>query len=381
MSETAADTAATAAAQDIAAAQTESLLPEPITADFETKQVVIDGIKKAMQIMQNGGFMPGGIDYDEMLDHPAATEALVRAYKANASLCDDFVKDAGGQPIAADQPQTVTQCGITMKEVERLVVLTCAKRIYSAMDKEEETEEQGKKFLFFFRRKPKKPEGPGRGMRRFLTVKHLIGYDWQLPLLETYRDHLSQAHVLSLADDILHIRSIESLIVATQFEPETIRKAKAIMGAEFMDVLQNKPAALSGIVSWGADKYQTFKKLLGPHIWTFYTRDQHDFNAIASLDPPRLRALGPLLATVDAENLKELNRLDAGKFQAVVQSMKDVFGDDLLEVMSKEALAAKVLRRLIDGFLHMQVDDDTFRDTAKVSIEAVKTEVLDQFKG
>lgn len=376
MTDTAAETAPQAAA-----APAPSLLPVQITADLETKQVVIEGIKKAMQILQNSGLMPGGIEYDDMLDDPTATEVFVQAYKANPSLCDDIVKDKNGQPIPIDQPQTETECGITMKEVERLVVLTCAKRLYSSMDKEEEGDETARKFLFIFKRKPKKKEGPGRGLRRFLTVKHLIGYDWQLPLLETYRDHLSQAHVLSLADDILYIRNVESLIAATQFEPETIRKAKAIMGAEFMEVLQNKPAALAGIVSWGPDKYQTFKKLLGPHIWTFYTRDQHDFNAIASLDAPRLRALGTLLATVSSENLKELNRLDAGKFQAVVASMKTVFGDDLLEVMSHDGLAAKVLRRLIDGFLHMEVDDETFRDTATVSIEAVKTEVLEQFKG
>jgi hypothetical protein len=380
MSESASETPAEAPAPP-AQQDPERMPPVPITADYDTKQIVIEGVKKAMQILQNGGFMPGGIDYDDMLDDPAALEAFCNAYKQNASLLDDVVKDKNGQPIPVDQPQTETECGITMREVERLLVITCAKRLYARLDQEDEGEVKAKRFLFFFKKKPKKKDGPGRGTRRFLTVKHLLGYAWQLPLLETYRDHLTQAHVLSLAEDILHINSIDSVIAATQFEPETIRKAKAIMGDEFIEVLKHKPAALAGIVSWGADRYKTFKKLLGPEIWTFYTRDQHDFNAIASLDAPRLRALGTLLATVDADNLKELNRLDAGKFQAVVAAMKDVFGDDLLEVMSHEALAAKVLRRLIDGFLHMQVDDDTFRDTAKVSIEAVKTEVLEQFKG
>lgn len=357
------------------------LLPVPITATLEIKQTVIDGVKKVMQLFQSNGLMPGGFDYDEMLNDPAALKAFIDAYKHNPGAAAEVVKDQGGQPIPIDKPETLTQCGPSMKEIERLLVLTCAKRLYAQLDKEDEGEVAVKRVLFIFKKKPKKKEGPGRGTRRFMTVKHLIGYDWQLPLLETYRESLTQAHVLSLADDILHIRTAESLIAATQFEPETIRKAKAIMGSEFIEVLKNKPAALSGIVSWGPDRYQTFKKLLGPHIWTFYTRDQHDFNAIASLDPPRLRALGSLLATVDAANLKELNRLDAGKFQAVVQALKDIFGEDLLEVMSHEALAAKVLRRLVDGFLHMQVDDDTFRDTAKVSIQAVHAETLEQFKG
>lgn len=374
MSETAENAAPAAAA-----AAPASNMPVPITADLEAKTLVIEGLRKAMTVYQNGGFMPGGIDYDDMLDDPLAAEAFVNAYKENASLCDEFVKDKNGQPIPADQPHITTECGVSITEIERLIVITVAKRLYMQLDKEEDPEDEGKKFLFFFKKKPKKKEGPGRGERRFMSVKSLLGFGWQLPLLETYRDHFSAAHIMSLGEDILHIRSAESLIAATQFEPETIRKAKAIMGDEFIEVLQNKPAALAGIVSWGSDRYKTFKKLLGPHIWTFYTRDQHDFNAIASLDAPRLRALGTLLATVDAENLKELNRLDAGKFQAVVQSMKDVFGDDLLVVMAKEKMAHKVLRRLVDGFLHMEVDDETFRDTAGVSIQAVHAEVLEQF--
>lgn len=357
------------------------LLPVPITAELETKGVIIEAVTKVLKAYQSAGLMPAGIDFDDMLNDPAALEIFCQAYTQNAALADDIVKDKNGQPIPIDQKQTETECGVTMMEVERLLVMTCAKRLYATLDKEDEQEGEAKKFLFIFKRKPKKREGPGRGTRRFLTIKHLLGYDWQLPLLETYRDHMSQAHILSLAEDILHISTVDSVIAATQFEPETIRKAKAIMGEDFVEVLQNKPAALSGIVSWGADKYLTFKKLLGPHIWTFYTRDQQDFNAIASLDAPRLKALGPLLATVDSNNLKELNRLDAGKFQAIVASLKDVFGDDLMEIIGHEMLGPKVLRRLVDGFLHMEVDDETFRDTAKVSIQAVHGEVLEQFKG
>ncbi|MGE5506717.1 MAG: hypothetical protein ACM31L_20005 [Actinomycetota bacterium] len=352
-------------------------LPPPIDIDNDTKKGVIDGLKKVLAAFQEAGLVDGSLSYQQLISDPVVLTRFVEVFQANRAVVDAIVVGKDGQPVRDDDAALV--CGISLNQIQQLLVRTCAKKVFEA-DKPMETvtETVTKTSFLGLIKKTEQVERQAVDPveeRKIRELTRYIAFGWQLPLLELYRRLLNYQHIMEIGEDLVALQTAAHVEAAAAVDPALLKKVKAAVGPDFGAILADRPQAINGIAVWNRDMYEFYRKALGDQAWAFFARDKQFFNVCASLDKATARICGDVLCYIAAENLQEMQRLNIDKIEVLVTSLKAAFGSRLPAVLSRPAFAKDILRKVVDNLLHMQQEKDklmaSFALTCKAMVPTV----------
>lgn len=349
-------------------------LPPPVEIDTETKKGVIEGLKKVLATFQQAGLVESSVTYQQVISDPDVLQAFIKTFQAKREMVDDIVRARdGGGPVRDESTPLV--CGISLGQIQQLLVRTCAKKIFEA-DKPMETvtETVTKTSMFGLIKKTEQVERKAVDPveeRKIRELSRYIAFGWQLPLLETYRTQLSYPQILEIGEDIVALPTAAHVEAVAQFEPDKLKKVKAAVGADFGAILADRPQAIGGISVWNRDMYEFYHKMLGAKAWEFFARDSAFFNVCAALDKSVAKIFGDMLCYIAAENLQEIQRLNIDKVEVMVHSLNTGFGPRAREILSIPAFSKDILRKVVDNLLHMTQEKDKLMMAFGLSVKAM----------
>ena len=353
-------------------------LPPPLDVSPEVKKVLIDGIKATLTLFQKKGLFSAEVAYTDLIHDPEILYGFIQAFKQNREAADALVVDKAKKPVRDDETELV--CGVTLSQVQRLLINTCGKYHIGGGDSgnKKEVKETVVRKLFFFKTVEKKEvpksapdERKAREMSRYLA------FDWQLPLCDTYRDLLTLQMIMELDKYFLALNTPEAIQEIAKFQPQDIRKAREVTGEDFLELMLSYPAAISGVNTWNADMYKFFRKTLEDKSWQFFAREKSFFNSVAELDKATIKIFGDVLLTIAPENLIEISRLNIDKTKALVGGLRSALGDTMAEVMCEPSFAKDILRRLVESFVHMKQDPEQIAMYADLTCKALVPSIVE----
>jgi hypothetical protein len=359
-------------------------LPPPVDIDNDTKKAIIDALKKVLAIFQEAGAVSSGVAYQHLIADPQVLTAFVETFIAKREMVDSIVVGKSGGPVRDDDAPLV--CGVSLNQIQQLLVRTCAKKLFEA-DKPMETvtETVTKSSFLGLVKKTEQVERQAVDPVEERKVRELtrdIAFGWQLPLLDCYRRLLTYQQIMEIADDIVALQTAANIEAVAHYDPQALKKAKASTGGDFGSILATRPQAIGGIAVWNRDMYEFYRKLLGDNAWTFFARDKAFFNVVAGMDKAAAKIYGDMLCYIAAENLSEIQRLNLDKTEVLVSALKSAFGDRAAPVMSHPGFAKDILRKVVDNLLHMNHDKDklmlSFALTCKAMVPAVNEWLVKQ---
>jgi len=129
-------------------ASEEIIPPQQVSLDPEMRKIVLAGVKFLLARLKQSGLMEPQIEYRDVLLTPALMEIFIIGVKENMDIGKDLFVDESGNPVFDLTTKLV--CGATLGELERLLVYTCASKIFVASKKPKKAEEKKKKGLGLF---------------------------------------------------------------------------------------------------------------------------------------------------------------------------------------------------------------------------------------
>ncbi len=354
-------------------------LPPSVDLSTEAKRGIIDGVKKVMEVFQAANLLDSAVSYQDTIHDPDILYGFIQAYRKNPRLADKIVVDKNGEPVTAEDGELA--CGVTLAQVQQLLVKTCARYYLEQDSKEEEgviTETRTTtRFLFFKKTEQvERKTGGGFDERKVREISRYMAFDWQLPLLPAFA-LLNSAQLLEIEDGILALNDAQNIRDLSHFDQATLKKAKGLVGDEFHDMLSHRPAAIGGISQWNKDMYGFYRTMLGDNAWNFFAREKAFFMVCASLDKPLAKTYGDVLTYIAAENLEEMQRLNIDKAGVLVAAMKYAFGERVSQVLSQPAFAKDVLRKLVESLLHLTQEKEQLAISAQLTCKAIAPQVFD----
>ena len=349
-------------------------LPPPVEIDTETKRGVIDGLKKVLATFQQAGLVETAVTYQQVISDPDVLQSFIKTFQAKRDLVDDIVRAKEGSGPVRDE-STPLVCGVSLGQIQQLLVRTCAKKIFEA-DKPMETitETVTKTSMFGLIKKTEQIERQAVDPveeRKIRELSRYIAFGWQLPLLETYRTQLSYPQILEIGEDIVALPTAAHIEAVARFEPDKLKKVKAAVGADFGAILADRPKAIGGISVWNREMYEFYRKTLGDKAWTFFARDSAFFNVCAALDKPVAKIFGDMLCYIAAENLQEIQRLNIDKVEVMVNALNTAFGARVPHILAIPSFGKDILRKVVENLLHMQQEKDKLMVSFALSIKAM----------
>jgi len=350
-------------------------LPPPVEIDSETKRAVIDGLKKVLATFQQAGLVDGAITYQQVISDSHILQSFITTFQGKRDLVDEIVrpKDKAAGPVRDETTPLV--CGVTLGQIQQLLVRTCAKKMFEA-DKPMETitETVTTKSMFGLIKKTEQVERLSVDPveeRKIRELSRYIAFGWQLPLLDAYRHFLSYPQIIEIGEDIVALPTAAHIESLSHFDAEKLKKVKLAVGADFGSILADRPQAIAGISVWNKDMYQFYRQTLGDRAWAFFARDSAFFNVCAALDKPVIKIFGDVLCYIAAENLAEIQRLNIDKVEVMVHGMKTAFGSRLPQILSIPAFSKDILRKVVDNLLHMSQEKDKLMVAFALSFKAM----------
>ncbi len=110
-------------------------LPKSIELDDATKDVVLGSLKLVLKRLKNKELIAAEIEYRDLLNDPNRMHEFITCFKKNLEVGRDLALNQRGQPVKDFSEQLV--CGMSLAQIERLLVYTCAKKIYRRKAAEE----------------------------------------------------------------------------------------------------------------------------------------------------------------------------------------------------------------------------------------------------
>lgn len=354
-------------------------LPPPVDISNETKRGIIDGLKKLIEVFQANGVLDKDIGYQDVIHNPAVLYDFIQTYRQHSDLAGKIVIGKNGKPVASEDAPLV--CGVTLAQIQQLLVKTCARYFLEQDTKEEEevvTETVTKTRFLFFKttEQVERKTGGGFDERKVKEISRNMAFDWQLPLLPAYVG-LNSAQLMELGEHIIAVNSVEGIEALVGFDQPTIKKAKATAGADFPNILAVRPGAVGGIATWSKDMYNFYRNALGDDAFEFFCRDKAFYMVCAALDKPVARIYGDVLCYIAADNLEEMQRLNIDKADVLISAMKVAFGGKIRDVLSRPAFAKEILRKLVESLVHANAEKTQLAISAQITCKAIAPQVME----
>ena len=355
------------------------IIPPAVEMTNETKRNIIEGLKQVIEIFKGAGKLSPDATYTAILHDPRDLYRFIRAYRAEAPLAADIVKDKNGNPVS--DPDAPLVCGVSLAQIQQLLVKTCARHFLEKENKEEAkvvTETVKKKVLGVFTKteQVERKVGGGFDERKVRDISKSMAFDWQLPLLPAY-NMLNSAQLFEIGDDLACLQSLEAITEFAKLDQPTLKKAKATVGEDFPLFLAHRPGALAGVGAWSRDMYQLYRKALGDSAFDFFSRDQKFYMVCAALDKPMIQIYGDVLGYIDSANLEEMQRLNIDKTDVLLQAMRSAFGPHMKGALSNPNFAKDILRKVVESMQHVSQEKAQLVQSAMITCKALAPQVAD----
>jgi hypothetical protein len=337
-------------------------LPKPppaIEIPPDTKRAILAGFRKIVEIFQSEGKSQPGVTHTEILHDPELLAIFIKTFRTNPDLYSDIVVGYDARPVTVSDPDKALVCGISLAQVQQLMVKTCARHLFLEEDDEKVVTKTvtTKRFGLFSQKTQVTERVETRDPRALREILGFIAFDWQLPLLVDYAE-LTLQQLVELGENILAMRTPQAVRELAKFDHNQIRKARAALGPEFPVLLEARPGAVGGALYWPKDMYAFFRSILGPKFYDFMARDENFFTLVANMDKAVMRTYADVLAYIAKENLLEMQRLNIDRTDVLMQTLRTTFGPKLAQLLALPQFAKEVLRRQVEGLVHMHQNKD-----------------------
>ena len=354
-------------------------LPPAVEINSESKKAIIDGLKKVIEIFQSSDLLSQEVTYQDVIHDPQILYGFIQTFREHRELADKIILTKGGKPVTDDD--TVLVCGVSLAQVQQLLVKTCARFFLEQDTKQEEeivTETvTTKRFLFLKKTEQvERKTGGGFDERKVREITRYMAFDWQLPLLSAYAE-LSSAHFLEIDDAVTALQTPEAVRALAQIDPAVLKKVKQTVGQDFPNILASRPEAINGIAGWNREMYGVYRNALGERAFDFFARDKSFFMVCASLDKPLIRSYGDMLCYIAPENLEEMQRLNIDKTDVLVDAFKGVFGERASDLLSKPAFAKDILRKFVESLLHVTGEKEQLMASTRLTLKAIVPQIAE----
>lgn len=359
-----------------------SSLPPPFEITAEMKKAIIDGLKSALKSFQGAGLIGADVAYQQVVHDPETLQGFILTYKANREVLDDIVKDAAGNAVRDDL--TPLSCGVTLEQIQQLLVKTCAKfHFESHVATSTVIEEVTTKSFLFFKKTEKIERQTNDPVAERLArmIVNNVAFAWQLPLLDVYRKHLSHQQLAEIDEALVALPNEAQIVALSAYDPPLLKKAKQTAGPDFAQILAERPQALPGVAAWSREMYDFYRKLLGDKAWAFFAREKSFFNFVAALDKAKARCYGDVLCFIHNANIEEIQRLNIDKTEVLVTSLRSALGPKMLvPALSSAEFSKEFLRKLVDSLLHMKGEREQLLMATQLTCKAVAPNVAEWLK-
>lgn len=318
--------------------------------DAERKRV-ISGVKVVHERLKERGCLPQDADYGAMLKDGSTLEQFLIRARERPETYRDVAVDAKGKAVEAPDKRLI--CGVTLAQIEQMLVFTHARKVFSI----------------------------GKASEAKLEVlAPYIAFAWQLPLLSAYRQALTPAQIGVLRDDLLLLRDRHAVEVVSSFNAEDIRRAKALLrsfdtagvGETFRRMLAEAPAAIGGLIFVRQDDVPRYMKLLGePRVWRFFAREKDYLDKAAALSWSSTEALGPLLTDACIGSVMQLHRLSPARLRIFAGVLQEKFDGGAHDLVAEEGFARGPLKEFLDRVLDGVNDDEAFANVLRLKLELI----------
>ena len=357
-------------------------IPKLIELDDTTKDVVLGSLKLVLKRLKNKELIAAEIEYRDLLNDPNRMHEFIACFKKNLKVGRDLALNQQGQPVKDYSEQLV--CGMSLAQIERLLVYTCAKKIYRKKAAEED------------RQKTAKPKDAKKGWLRGGKqagkqaakkttsevpdeIKAIIAFDWQLPMLETYVFRLRHGHLMELGDGVLAIKSPEALEVVAATDPVSLKEAKKAAGERFLEMLEANAAAVLGLVRCDKKKLAMISQFAGRRVWDVFAGDPELLVEILGCERYILKALGPSVADLGVESFHTLEDISETVLEPLLEAFREVFGERGKVLLNDPDFVGKHLRKIARDFRSMsaKTEDEmqSIKNSAVIVLQTIRQDI------
>ncbi len=329
----------------------------PPVADLgdEVKDVVLGSVKFVIKRLKKSGVIPSETKYKDLLADPAKMGEFIAVYKNDRQVAHDLVLDTAGKPACDDWTELV--CGVTMAQIERLLVFTCFKRIHKKTGAK-----GGKKNI---------PD----------AIKRAIAFDWQLPFLTLYAEKMPPAHYELMKDNVFHARSVEDIEKITQTSAGELSQAIELTDKYFIMFLDAPEIARNMLREKGSQEFDRIEILAGDQSFRFFGLDEQIMVEVLGLSDDHLSAFGPLVVSLSLESFRALEEMPANVLAPFMRAFLDVFGEQAYDLLARDGFAGKFLKNNVSSFRDMDAGDESEAEqvekSAKIKWQSIKADAIE----
>lgn len=288
------------------------------------KDLLVGSIKLVLQRMKREEIMPEDLEYRAMLASPERLETFIMQYKSRRDLAQDVALAPTGQTIT--DYDTPLVCGVTLGQVERMLVYTCVKKTYAAAN---------------IRPVP----GP---------VRSYVAFAWQLPLIEAYRAILTPDHLDALGDALLALQTVNEIQATVRVDADDIAKAKEILGPRIADALRANPMALRSIARLDTPTFERIQQAASPREWDVFSADPYLVAELAKRDTERVNAIGPTAADLCVDTLRLLDNLPKWMFATFMDGFREHLEAHATALLGEDGELRDIFREIVADFGSMK---------------------------
>ena len=311
-------------------------LPELIVFEPKARDIVIGSIKLVLRHLSKAGALQFDGEYTDLLKNPEALFEFIQWFRENRDVAHDLAVNSVGKPVADDQTPLI--CKLTLAQIERLLVYTCAKKRLAYLNAQKD----------------------GQAEQRTTAdlsdeIKDVMGFSWQLPLLDIYLNVMTPDHFRVLGWRVLVLRSVETLEPIARLDAHALRQAEKTMGSDFDKALQHRPVAIRGAAACPPKAYANIKKAAKKSFWNTLSASPEVVLEIAAMSYARIAAVAPFAEMLCAEACEQFEAVPESVLPVMLESFGSVFEELAPNLLGEPAFAEKFLFKMVGGLRSMKI--------------------------
>ncbi|MDH5748518.1 MAG: hypothetical protein OEY85_04320 [Rhodospirillales bacterium] len=333
------------------------MLPKLIKPSPDLYRRLTEGARKILTVMQGKGLVPEAATFEDLLAHPAHLHLSFTRFKENPESGTGIAVNEKGELVRDGNEKLV--CGVTLGEVERMIICECADRVFTKAGKDLSGET------------PKE-------------IRSRIGFIWQLPLLEMYAQEMTADHFRELDKAVYFLKTPETLHMVASMDLADIRHARDVTGDRFMEMMRIEPAAIRGVCKADDKQFQFYSKLTDDRIWKFFGGNQQLVVELLGMPAKRVLAYGPHFPDLCIETLEVLEKVPTPTLTPFMRSFDSVFGSPGRALLGDKQFAQEFLFHVVGDFGKMEANNENeieaVSEAAAMKWNALKPKLIDWVK-